>query len=261
MSDALFNQKLWSEPVLHYLYSRILQSFSKCCILHTFPNDSLCCFHLFPAVILLLRWICPGRLSRVSILWCTQPFWSWEPCTGAPGTSGCSQCWWFCFGSWDFTCTIWASGSSFGPSQFLLQSKSYCPLFSVRIFLHIAWFKVGPLHYGENWWLRLMLRAQHAGASAGTENKDWIQSPVIWYVHIRLIMWTLNPEHDTSICVSCVMPTSLQSEILSRLCIFQKNNLSFWMKYFKMPKECTKEAFKSYFMLPKWSMSKILLRI
>lgn len=57
---------------------------------------------------------------------------------------------------------------------------------------------------------------------------------------MKLVMQTLNHEHDVPIHVSCVMLTSLPFEILSRLCVFQRNNLSLWIKYFEMPKECTK---------------------
>lgn len=93
MSDALFNQKLWSEPVLHYLYSRTLQALSNCFLLHVFTNDSLFCFRVFLAAVQLLKWNCPGRLSSASISWCTRPFQSWEPHAGAPGTSGYLHCW------------------------------------------------------------------------------------------------------------------------------------------------------------------------
>lgn len=121
--------KTYDQNLCHiYLYNRTLQCFTNCCFLYVFLNDSLFYFHIFPAAILLVKWNCPGGLSIVSISWYTQPSLSWELLTGAPGTSGCSCCSWFCFGSWDFTCIIWANGSSFRPSRFLLQSKSSCLL-------------------------------------------------------------------------------------------------------------------------------------
>lgn len=124
MSGALFNQSC--DQNLCYIVWTCTAGLCNCSFLCAFRNDSLFCFHAFPAaaLLLLLMWSCPGRLWSVSISWCTRPFQSWEPHTGAPGTSGCLHCWWLCFGSWDFTCIIWASGSSFGRSQFLLQSKS-----------------------------------------------------------------------------------------------------------------------------------------
>lgn len=85
--------------------------------------SSLFYFHIFTVAILLLKWSCPDRLLSASISWSTQPCLSWGQNAGTLGTSGCSCCWWFCFGLWGFTYIIWASGSSFRPSQFLLQSK------------------------------------------------------------------------------------------------------------------------------------------